>query len=63
MRTPGPVRAELLAELRNAYEAGASIRTLAAATGRSYGAVHAMLVESGASLRGRGGPNHTRRAG
>jgi len=54
-------RDELLDELRNAYEKGASIRNLAATTGRSYGSVHSMLVESGTTLRSRGGPNHTSR--
>ncbi|BBX61067.1 transcriptional regulator [Mycobacterium saskatchewanense] len=49
----------MLDELRNAYEGGASIRTLAATTGRSYGAIHSMLVESGTTMRSRGGPNHT----
>jgi hypothetical protein len=55
-------RDELLVELRRAYEGGASIRTLVATTGRSYGSVHSMLIESGTTLRGRGGPNHTSRA-
>jgi Helix-turn-helix domain len=54
-------REALLGELRNAYEGGASIRTLAATTGRSYGSIHSMLLESGTTLRGRGGPNHTSR--
>ena len=43
------------------YEGGASIRNLVATTGRSYGSVHSMLLESGTTLRGRGGPNHTSR--
>ena len=38
-----------------ALAAGASIRELAASTGRSYGFVHRILSESGATLRGRGG--------
>lgn len=54
-------RDQLLHELRHAYEGGASIRTLVATTGRSYGSVHSMLLESGTTLRGRGGPNHTSR--
>jgi len=54
-------RDQLLHELRSAYERGASIRNLAAATGRSYGSIHGMLLESGTTLRGRGGPNHTSR--
>jgi hypothetical protein len=49
----------LLHELRNAYESGASIRNLVAATGRSYGSIHNLLLESGTTMRSRGGPNHT----
>ncbi|OBI15369.1 MULTISPECIES: helix-turn-helix domain-containing protein [unclassified Mycobacterium] len=59
MRRPKKTREQMLHELRNAYEGGASIRNLAATTGRSYGSVHSMLLESGTTLRGRGGPNHT----
>ena len=55
-------RDQLLLELRNAYEGGASIRNLVASTGRSYGSIHSMLVESGTTLRSRGGPNHTSRS-
>ncbi|EKF23789.1 putative transcriptional regulator [Mycolicibacterium hassiacum DSM 44199] len=51
-------REELLNELRAAYESGASIRTLVASTGRSYGSIHSMLRESGTTMRSRGGPNH-----
>ena len=54
-------RDQLLNELRSAYEDGASIRTLVASTGRSYGSVHSMLRESGATMRSRGGPNHRAR--
>jgi Helix-turn-helix domain len=62
MRQPNEARDQLLHDLRNAYERGASIRTLVASTGRSYGSIHSMLVESGTPLRGRGGPNHRRRS-
>lgn len=55
-------RDQLLNELRGAYERGASIRSLAASTGRSYGSVHSLLRESGTTMRSRGGPNHRRRA-
>jgi Helix-turn-helix domain len=55
-------RDQLLHELRNAYESGASIRNLAATTGRSYGSIHSLLIESGTTLRSRGGPNHTSRS-
>ncbi|WP_435611064.1 helix-turn-helix domain-containing protein [Streptomyces sp. C10-9-1] len=43
------------AELLGLYEAGASIRELYRATGRSYGFVHQLLLESGAVLRSRSG--------
>lgn len=56
-------RDQVLTELRTAYERGASIRSLVAITGRSYGSVHSMLRESGTTMRSRGGPNHRRRAG
>ncbi len=55
-------RDQLVHELRNAYESGASIRTLVATTGRSYGSIHSMLLESGTTMRSRGGPNHTSRS-
>jgi hypothetical protein len=54
-------RDQLLHELRNAYEGGASIRNLVATTGRSYGSIHSLLRESGTTMRGRGGPNHRAR--
>jgi hypothetical protein len=54
-RVTGAERAKLATDLRKKYDAGQSIRTLAAASGRSYGFVHRMLSESGATLRGRGG--------
>ena len=55
-------RDQMLDELRHAYEGGASIRSLVAATGRSYGSVYSMLRESGTTMRGRGGPNRTAKA-
>jgi hypothetical protein len=54
-------RDQMLYELRNAYERGASIRSLVASTGRSYGSIHSMLRESGTTMRSRGGPNHRTR--
>ena len=54
-------RDQVLNELRSAYEGGASIRTLVASTGRSYGSIHSMLRESGTTMRSRGGPNHRSR--
>lgn len=61
MRKTDKAREQLLDELRFEYEKGASIRTLAATTGRSYGSIHSMLVESGTTMRSRGGPNHRSR--
>jgi hypothetical protein len=61
MRQLDRSRDELIDELRNAYEKGASIRTLVANTGKSYGSIHSMLRESGTTMRSRGGPNHRRR--
>lgn len=54
-RVTGAERSKLAAELKKRYDAGESIRSLAAATGRSYGFVHRILSESGVALRGRGG--------
>ena len=54
-------RDQLLNDLRHEYESGASIRSLAASTGRSYGSIHSMLRESGTRMRSRGGPNHRTR--
>ena len=48
-------------ELKKRYGQGASIRELAAETGRSYGFIHRVLVESDVTLRGRGGPGQARR--
>ena len=51
-------RLELLAQRRARqarYDAGESIRSLATATGRSYGFIHRILTETGVALRGRGG--------
>jgi hypothetical protein len=62
MKKPNKSRDEVLNELRSAYEGGASIRTLVANTGRSYGSIHSMLRESGTTMRSRGGPNHRSRA-
>ena len=54
-RITGNDRDKLAADLRKKYDSGKSIRELAASTGRSYGFVHRILSESGATLRGRGG--------
>jgi Helix-turn-helix domain len=61
MKKMNKSRDQLLNELRSAYEGGASIRSLVATTGRSYGSIHSMLRESGTAMRSRGGPNHRSR--
>lgn len=54
-RVSGSERDKLTADLTKKYAAGASIRELAAQTGRSYGFVHGVLSDAGVTLRGRGG--------
>ena len=54
-RLTGEDRSKLATDLKNRYTAGESIRSLATATGRSYGFVHRILTETGVALRGRGG--------
>lgn len=59
-RISGSDRDKLATDLRKKYEGGASIRDLAAETGRSYGFVHRVLSETGVQLRGRGGATRGR---
>ena len=54
-RVTGGDRESLSGHLKKKYEGGSSIRALAEEHGRSYGFVHRILSESGATLRGRGG--------
>lgn len=54
-RVTGTDRSKLAADLKNRYDAGESIRSLASSTGRSYGFIHRLLTENGVNLRGRGG--------
>jgi Helix-turn-helix domain len=54
-RVTGADRGKLAADLKTRYDAGESIRSLASATGRSYGFIHRILTENGVALRGRGG--------
>ena len=54
-RVTGEDRSRLATDLKNRYAAGESIRSLATATGRSYGFIHRILTETGVALRGRGG--------
>lgn len=55
-RVSGGEREKLTNDLVKKYAAGASIRELAASTGRSYGFVHRILTDADVTLRGRGGP-------
>jgi hypothetical protein len=54
-RISGHERTQLVAHLRDRYIAGESIRSLSQSTGRSYGFIHRLLLESEVDLRGRGG--------
>jgi hypothetical protein len=54
-RVTGTERNKLATDLKKRYDSGESIRSLAHATGRSYGFVHRILTETGVTLRGRGG--------
>jgi Helix-turn-helix domain len=59
-RLQGPERAKIAALLAKEYEAGASIRQLAAAHGTSIGRARNLLVEAGVSFRTRGGATRGR---
>lgn len=59
-RVIGERRDEVRAELVARYQEGASIRSLAAEFGRSYGFVHRMLREAPITLRPRGGSRVTK---
>ncbi|MGW4995935.1 helix-turn-helix domain-containing protein [Streptomyces mirabilis] len=50
MRNPALAR-----ELAKRYEGGTPIRALAEEQGRSYGFIHRLLIDAGATLRLRGG--------
>lgn len=54
------LREKLAATLREQYEAGASIRVLADEHVLTYGTTRNLLIEAGAQLRSRGGPNRGR---
>ena len=60
-RVTGGDRDTLTQQLKKRYEGGASIRALAEESGRSYGFVHRILSESGATLLGRGGATRKKR--
>lgn len=59
-RVTGDDRDTLSQQIKKKYEGGASIRALAEESGRSYGFIHRILSESGATLRGRGGATRTK---
>lgn len=59
-RITGGDRSKLAADLTKKYKGGASIRALAAETGRSYGFVHRILTENDVDLRSRGGATRGR---
>lgn len=59
-RVTGTAREELTQQVVEQYAKGASIRELAASTGRSYGFIHRLLTEAGVPLRGRGGATRNR---
>jgi hypothetical protein len=62
-RITGDQRSSLARTFGERYAGGESIRSIAQDTGRSYGFVHGVLKESGASLRGRGGATRGPRRG
>ena len=59
-RIVGAERATWTEDYLRRYGAGQSIREIARDTGRSYGFVHRLLTEGGATLRGRGGARRRR---
>lgn len=54
-RLTGPERTALTKKVAAGYKKGATIRDLATTHGRSYGTIHALLVEADVALRPRGG--------
>lgn len=54
-RVTGDRRSDLTQDLVARYARGESVRALAQDVGRSYGFVHALLVEAGVPMRSRGG--------
>jgi hypothetical protein len=62
-RITGDQRSSLGTTFGERYAGGESIRSIASDTGRSYGFVHGVLKESGATLRGRGGATRGPRRG
>jgi hypothetical protein len=59
-RIVGEERLKLAADFSQMYQSGVSIRSIAEASGRSYGFVHRVLNENGVTLRARGGDTKRR---
>jgi len=51
-------RSAIASTVTGSYRKGASIRTIARKTGKSYGTVHNILTAANVKMRSRGGPNH-----
>ncbi|MFD7341882.1 helix-turn-helix domain-containing protein [Streptomyces violascens] len=51
----GDARNKLAADFKKKYDAGASVRAISDEQGKSYGFVHALLVEAKTTMRSRGG--------
>jgi hypothetical protein len=62
VRIVGAERHQLALLVAGRYQAGESIRALSSSIGRSYGFIHALLEETGATLRHRGGNHRSRPA-
>jgi transposase len=54
-RLDGKQREAFAKRIAALYREGASIRDIAKETGRSYGAIHGLLVEEQVTMRSRGG--------
>ncbi|MBK3625468.1 transcriptional regulator [Streptomyces sp. MBT49] len=52
-RLRGVKRKRTAAKLRETYEAGCSVRSVAESAGLSYGTAHKLLLEAGTVMRGR----------
>lgn len=59
-RITGSARNLLATDVRKRYETGESIRSLADATGRSYGFIHRLLADEKVPFRARGGATRRR---
>lgn len=57
-RIGADARADVGRALLEQYQAGSSIRNLAAATGYSITRVRGLLIEAGVTFRSQGGSNH-----